>query len=521
MKKTRSSTLQAYSIRPVSVALSISLAANAPLAALADARPIVRPPIGDRDNPASPVSIETPAGFIRAASAGDWTGAGTFRIAADSATPLQLAQATQTPDASGASDKATQENMFWESAQKSNSVADYKAYLDAFPNGVYAPLAKNRIAAMSAQPAAAAPPGPAANPPGGPPPSEPAPSTVALKAEVGTMQTEQSLNLAPEDRIELQQRLQALGVYNGPTDGNLGAAFRTAVGNWQRQHQLAPTGWLGPVQLQVVKAESDAVAQQQPEGGQPPGGPAAPPAAGGPASSANAAMESKFWDSAERSNSAADYQAYLQAFPNGLYAQMARNRIASLNSGAPPGGPGPGPGPGAPSAFGPPPQPVSPEALKAEVGTVETEQQLDIGPPGRIELQQRLTALGLYNGPIDGDLGPMARAAIAEWQKRHDIAPTGDLGPLELAALRLESEGAFQQFLASRPVVAAPVYAPVRRYYHPYAAAAPERSNNGAPAVLGAILGGVALGILGSKLGGKFGGGKGGGGKGGGGKKKK
>jgi peptidoglycan hydrolase-like protein with peptidoglycan-binding domain len=491
------------------------LAANAPLAALADARPLVRPPIGDRDNRASPGSSQTPADFIRAASPGDWTGTGTFRIAADSTTPSQQAPAAQPPDASAASDKAAQENMFWESAQRSNSVADYKAYLDAFPNGVYAPLARNRIAAMSAQPAAAPPAAPPGNSAGGPPPGEPAPSAAALKAEVGTMQTEQSLNLAPEDHTELQQRLQALGLYTGPIDGNLGAGFRAAIGNWQRQHQLAPTGWLGPVQLQALKAESDAVAQQQP------GGPGAPPAAGGPASSDKAAMESKFWDSAERSNSAADYQAYLQAFPNGLYAQMARNRIASLNNGSPPGGPGPGPGPGpgAPSAFGPPPQPVSPEALKAELGTVETEQQLDIGPPGRIELQQRLTAIGLYNGPMDGDLGPMARAAIAEWQKRHDIAPTGELGPLQLAALRIESEGAFEQFLASRPVVAAPVYAPVRRYYHPYAAAAPAR-NDAAPAVLG-VLGGIALGVLGARLGGKFGGGGKGGGKGGGGKKKK
>ena len=308
--------------------------------------------------------------------------------------------------------------MFWESAQKSNSIADYKAYLDAFPNGVYAPLARNRIATMNPPPPAAPPAPPAAR--------EPGPSPVALKAEIGTMETEQTLNLAPGDRIELQQRLQALGLYSGPIDGNLGPTLRAAIGTWQKQHELATTGWLGPLQLAALKAESDAAAQP------PPGAPGAPPAQPGPAAASNpekAAQETAFWESAQRSNLAADYQAYLQAFPNGLYAQMARNRIASLTSG-PPAGPGPEPGPGAPSALGPPPQPVSPEALKAEIGTVETEQTLDIGPPGRMELQQRLTALGLYNGPVDGDLGPMARAAIAEWQKRHDLAPTGELGPL-------------------------------------------------------------------------------------------
>ncbi|MGA2794963.1 MAG: peptidoglycan-binding domain-containing protein [Roseiarcus sp.] len=521
MKKIRRSTLQTCSIRSVSIALSVSLAANAPLAALADAGPPVPPAIGDHNyGPTSNLGA-SPADFMTIAAPGDAVeGQHTYRIAADSAPPAALAQnapVAQPPNASAASEKAAQENMFWDSAQRSNSVADYKAYLDAFPNGLYAPLARNRIAAMSAQPEAAPPAPPAPNQPAPPPAGQPAPSPAALKAEVGTMATEQSLNLAPDDRIELQQRLQALGLYSGPIDGNLGPSFRTAIGTWQKQHELAPTGLLGPLQLEALKAESDAAAQP-PNGGPAPG---APPASGGPAAVANpdkAAQESKFWDSAERSNSAADYQAYLEAYPNGLYAQMARNRIASLNSGPQPGpGPGPGQGPGAPSAFGPPLPPVSPEALKAEVGTVETEQALDIGPPGRMELQQRLSALGLYSGPIDGDLGPMARAAIAEWQKRHDVAPTGELGPLQLAALRIESEGAFQQFLATRPVVGPPVYAPVRRVYHPYQAAP---SNNAAPAVLG-VLGGLAIGILGAKLGGKFGGGgKGGKGGGKGGKRK-
>ncbi|HEY1780105.1 MAG TPA: peptidoglycan-binding domain-containing protein [Roseiarcus sp.] len=354
-----------------------------------------------------------------------------------------------------------------------------------------------------------------------------APSPAALKAEVGTMETEQSLNLSPADRTELQQRLEALGFYSGPTDGNLTPVFRAAVGTWQKKHDLAPTGWLGPVELDAIKAESDAVGPPQP--GPQPNQAAAAPAA----SSDKAAQETAFWESAEHSNLAADYQAYLQAYPTGLYAQMARNRIANLSSAPPanPGGPPMAPPPmaapaamaapmGPPSALGPPPQPVSPEALKAEVGTIDTERELDIGPPGRIELQQRLAALGLYAGPFDGDLGPMARAAIAEWQKRHDLAPTGDLGPLQLSALRIESEGAYEQFLASHPPVGpVRVYAPVHRVYRTYAAPA---NNPGAGAAFGALLGGVALGLLGAKLGGgKFGGGGKGGGKGGGGKRRK
>ena len=411
------------------------------------------------------------------ADAGAIKGSPPHWIVADSASPAAPPSAP--------SDKATQENMFWESAQRTNSAADYKAYLDAFPNGLYAPLARNRIATLSPPPEAAPPAS-----------SQPPASSAGLKAELGTMETEQSLNLTADDRVELQQRLQALGLYSGPADGNLGAGPRAAIGAWQKRHDLAPTGWLGPLQLAALKAESDAA-------NQPPAGPA-PAASAALANPAKAAQEDTFWESAQRSNTPADYQAYLAAFPNGLYAQMAKNRIASLNAGPQPG-PGGGQGPLGLAAL----PPASPEALKAEVGTVETEQALNLGPPGRIEIQQRLSALGIYAGPFDGDLGPGTRGAIAEWQRRHEATPTGELGPLELAALRSESEAAYQHLLATL-AAPRPVVYPVHHYVYVHDEAAP----------LG-LLGGLALGILGARLGGHGGGGggRGGGGGGGGGKK--
>jgi hypothetical protein len=200
--------------------------------------------------------------------------------------------------------------MFWESAQKSNTVADYKAYLEAFPNGVYAPLAKNRIAAApandSGQVRAIAPdagqpgqPGPdqAAPPSAGPtqadaplqqpndagPPvgqqqpqqqqqAGPAISPEALRAEVGTAETEQSLNLNRRDAMVLQRRLSAAGFYSGPIDGDLGPGSRAAIVAWQQSHGVAPTGQLGPLQLATIQAESAPVNGQRVEGqGCPPG----------------------------------------------------------------------------------------------------------------------------------------------------------------------------------------------------------------------------------------------------------
>jgi len=53
------------------------------------------------------------------------------------------------------------------------------------------------------------------------------------------------------------------------------------------------------------------------------------------ASTGNAEMEITYWKSIENSKQASDYQAYLEQFPNGTFAGLARNRLASLGQGAP------------------------------------------------------------------------------------------------------------------------------------------------------------------------------------------
>ena len=253
-------------------------------------------------------------------------------LADDAAPPAPPAAAGPPPLAPPAtvSDKVVQENLFWESVQKSNTLADYKAYLEAFPTGVYAPLAKNCIAALSAPPAAApalAQPAPVqpppaaaeANPPAqpGPGPGQPppgasdeanapqqpgqgpgqpppgasdeanapqqpgqgpgqgppggmeagAPPPDAVRAEIATPESEQSLNLNRRDLMEVQRRLATLGLYGGPIDGDIGPGSRGAIAEWQRRQGASPTGMLGPVQLQALRAEAGPVNGQRVEGG--------------------------------------------------------------------------------------------------------------------------------------------------------------------------------------------------------------------------------------------------------------
>ena len=123
-------------------------------------------------------------------------------------------------------------------------------------------------------------------------------------------------------------------------------------------------------------------------------------------------QENLMWESAQHSNLATDYQAYLSAFPGGMFAQMAKNRIASMDSAKT----------SAPQTLAMT-EPIGPPEtdLKDNVGTVETERTLNLSAASAKEVQQRLTALDLYKGPATGALDQATRAALAEWQKNSGL----------------------------------------------------------------------------------------------------
>ncbi len=156
-------------------------------------------------------------------------------------------------------------------------------------------------------------------------------------------------------------------------------------------------------------------------------------------------QEDLLWESAQHSNLRADYQAYLDAFPDGFFAQMAKNRIAALEN------PGVARSGQAPESGKEPELAKEPEKKdwRAEIGTAETEKALNLTPAEEKEIQRRLTALDLYKGPPTGSLDPPTRRAIAEWQKSGGVASSSYLGPMQLAELRQESEDAYQKLLAA------------------------------------------------------------------------
>jgi hypothetical protein len=44
-------------------------------------------------------------------------------------------------------------------------------------------------------------------------------------------------------------------------------------------------------------------------------------------------------------------------------------------------------------------------------------------------LQKHLTAVGVYSGPITGYFGPLTKAAVKAYQKKHGLVQVGVVGP--------------------------------------------------------------------------------------------
>ena len=135
----------------------------------------------------------------------------------------------------------------------------------------------------------------------------------------------------------------------------------------------------------------------------PPGGgvPAAVP--GGQSPEALVAADRVFWESISGSGDAADFEAYLEAFPSGVYAALARNRLARLGGGGV----------------------SSPGSPEADHGVLE--RGLGLDRAGWAALQWGLNSLGFDAGPVDGSVGPRTRRAISSWQSAKDYEATSYL----------------------------------------------------------------------------------------------
>ena len=144
------------------------------------------------------------------------------------------------------------ERVFWESIKDSEHAADFEAYLEQFPGGTYAALARNRLARLTGRQeekpvvqVAITPDEP--EPVVSPEPPRPTPESI-----------ETALGLDRDERRRIQQGLALLGFDPGPADGLFGQRTRDAVGKWQASQGAPATGYLDADTARTLLAKAEA-----------------------------------------------------------------------------------------------------------------------------------------------------------------------------------------------------------------------------------------------------------------------
>ena len=139
--------------------------------------------------------------------------------------------------------------------------------------------------------------------------------------------------------------------------------------------------------------------------------------------------ERLFWESISDSTDKADFDAYLRQFPTGVFASLARNRIAAIVATE---------------------QAVTPGRTETAMVAPAIPAEPSLSAGERREAQIALRRLGLYGGAIDGLFGPGTRAGVVAFQR--SIGVTGDGRLTEPQFVRLRQEAATVTTLAAESV---------------------------------------------------------------------
>ena len=135
---------------------------------------------------------------------------------------------------------------------------------------------------------------------------------------------ESALGLDRSARRRVQRRLASAGFSPGPADGVFGPGTRAAIRRWQASRGALATGYLDAAGASALGASVVSVtALSEPE-----------PVGGAASVAVQAQQENLFWQSILDSTDPAEFRAYLEQFPNGVFAGLARRREAALRASA-------------------------------------------------------------------------------------------------------------------------------------------------------------------------------------------
>ena len=290
-----------------------------------------------------------------------------------------------------------------------NAPAGLRAYLRAYSNGQYAAEARSRIE-----------------------------NTTIPTPEERARTIEDGLSLSFDDRWHIQENLTFLGFDTRGVDGVFGRSTQSAIVSWQEENGLSETGYLTDNRIVTLEKQSAGRARElakEARDGQAEietqdrqfwvtlGGKAGD-AAGlhrylreypdglfsehsrnrlAALREANRKKsdraERALWEQAEASGSIDGYRKYLEHHPSGFFAEKAHARIEALND----------------------------TSSRKEINEAAKNEEASLGLNGldRVLLAQKLTALGFDAGLPDGVFDELTRPAVRQFQRARGFPVTG------------------------------------------------------------------------------------------------
>lgn len=338
--------------------------------------------------------------------------------------PADVTPVAPTPAPSPTVAEAAAETALWEGAQALDTADAYRNYLTRYPDGQYARTAEALILEISTEPN----------------------RTDRL--------AEERLSLTREARRAIQRNLTILNFDPRGIDGIFGPGTRAAITNWQQENGFSQTSFLTNEQItrldgqaarraaeleaeaERARAEKEQLdrafwAETGAQGDEPgyraylerfPDGIFAAQAteelaAIEDAKRQQAAAEDRAdWDRAVAANTIEAYQSYLATFPQGAFIAEASARIDGLRA----------------------PEPSNDAAIAAENAL-----GLD-GITLRL-IEARLAQIGLEPGEVDGGLDQDSRRAIRNFQGDRDLTVTGYLNEETIVRLLADGFSAIRQ----------------------------------------------------------------------------
>ncbi len=177
------------------------------------------------------------------------------------------------------------EEAAWQVVRRLDTIAAYEGFLRQYPEGRRAAEARASIATIRAAP--------------------------LLQAQ----NAEEALNLSRDSRREIQRALSLLDFDPRGIDGLFGPGSRRAIAAWQKANRIEPTGFLDADQITRLQAQADRrAAELEAE-----------------ARARQAELDRqdrRYWDQTGAAGDEAGLRAYLKRYPDGLFADLATERLA-------------------------------------------------------------------------------------------------------------------------------------------------------------------------------------------------